>query len=103
MLFTIGSSENYRGSFVKTLAAKGGKIFKSEGGYAVRSREEARQLIAERHADKRMAVFGLLADWEQDTIPSEDGWWHLLRRSMPIVMLDEGGQPTVDLDRAMWD
>jgi hypothetical protein len=39
-----------------------------------------------------MAVFGIHADWESDTVGVEDGWWHNLNKPAPIVMLNPAGE-----------
>ena len=101
MIYTIGNRPNYISSFEKTAATEGSEIFKAEGGYAVRTMEDALHLIGERYADRDMSVFGVIADWNADTTPSDDGWWHLLNKRVPIVMVESLGRQTDDLSR-LW-
>lgn len=95
MIFTIGHQENY----LKAIARHGAiyKVGRREpcdefpngyaGGYAFASIEDAQKRIGEAYEGRGMAVFGLLADWERDTVPSPDGWWHNLVIDALIVVV----------------
>lgn len=61
------------------------------GGYAVETVADARRLIGENYPGQGFTVFGLLADWEKDTEPSANGWWHHLVKDAFIVILGEEG------------
>ena len=94
MLYTIGNRLNYLATFQKMAAETEGYHHKGEGGHVVQSIEEARRLRREEiDPEKDMAVFGVHAEWEIDTHPVDEGWWHLLKRSSPIVMLAPDGEP----------
>lgn len=93
MLYTIGNRLNYLSTFRKMAAATDGFHHKGEGGYALRTIEEARRLSREQFPTKDMAIFGIYAEWEIDTSPVDPGWWHVLKHSAPIVMLDPRGHP----------
>jgi hypothetical protein len=98
MLYTIGNRLNYVASFRKTAVDDGGQIFKEKGGYAFQTISGAKRLIREVFPDKDMAVFGLIAEWKADIQPSEDGCWHLLMHSVPIIMIDKEGNQLNPLD-----
>jgi hypothetical protein len=92
MLYTIGNRRNYLATFRKMAGVDGGTHDKGKGGYAVLSIDEARQRAREQAPDEDMAVFGIYADWESDTVGVEDGWWHNLNKPAPIVMLNPAGE-----------
>jgi len=71
------------------------------GGYAVHAVEDGEQLLREFGKEGEWAVFGLKADWETDTEPAEDGWWHNLLVDSYIVVL--GPTPNIDLSRMEGD
>lgn len=58
------------------------------GGYAFLTAEDAQRRIDEAYPEQGFAVFGLLADWETDTEPAKDGWWHNLLRDAALVVLE---------------
>ncbi|MBT4101691.1 MAG: hypothetical protein HOM68_11760 [Gemmatimonadetes bacterium] len=91
MLYTIGHRLNYLQTFRKMAGVVDGTHNKGKGGFAVRSIDEARQLAHEHFPDKDMAIFGIYADWETDTVAVADGWWHNLSKAAPIVMLSPAG------------
>ncbi len=93
MIYTLG----HRPSYIKALRSAAAinkplkKVGRSEGypgGYAFKTVNDAERRIAEKYVEKDYAVFVLLADWDKDTVPSEEGWWHALVNSAPIVLLD---------------
>lgn len=89
MIYTVGNREHYLqglaapppGGFMK-LGRRGGY----PGGYAFLTREDAQRRIEET-GETQWAVFGLDADWERDTVPSQNGWWHALVNDRPILAL----------------
>lgn len=93
MLYTVGSRLYYLETFRKMAGVAGGVHSKSAGGLVVRSIEEARRLAREQFAGKDVGIFGLQAEWDNDTQTVADGWWHVLKRSVPIVMLAPDGEP----------
>ena len=86
-VFTVGHAANYD----KGLAEYGKKFQKLgrrgdyPGGFAVRSAEDAEKLIDEQGKRGEWAVYALAADWDKDTVPCENGWWHALVKSSPVV------------------
>ena len=93
MIYTVGHGVGYRESYA-VRAANGLRLIKKgagpdyPGGCAVRTREDAERLLVEFCKVGVWEVFGLEADWEADTKPCVDGWWHNLQRDAPIVLLD---------------
>ena len=89
MIYTVGNRAHYLAAI-----AREGTVFKTgrhdnyPGGYAVQTIEDAERLIVEQGQVGVWGVFGLLADWETDTEPSKDGWWHDLLIDAPVVVLD---------------
>ncbi len=95
MIYTIGHAINYRTSIAKNgtiqkLGRDGRKPKKYPdypGGYAFKTWRDAVKRIEEAYQDKGFAIFGLEADWERDTIPSTEGWWHHLINDSDIVVI----------------
>lgn len=92
MIYTIGNRDIY----LRFLFQYGEDFFKVgsrndyPGGYAFQSVEDAERCISERHYNSDYMVFGLLADWEDDTIPDPGGyWWHVLKNDARIVLLPD--------------
>lgn len=55
------------------------------GGFAVSSFADAQRLIAAFDQRGQWAVYELDADWDRDTVKSDNGWWHALLKDS-IVM-----------------
>lgn len=112
MIYTIGNERNY----LEAICQEGGPIEKMgkatmheqrerwhqeawkphdyPGGYAFKTAEDAQRRIDEAYPDRGFAVFGLLADWEQDTYPNPNGgWWHNLLVDVEIVLLEKEAAP----------
>jgi hypothetical protein len=96
MIYTVGSKKAYLREYLKN-----GRVLKSgrKRGYAGSCAFQTRR-DAERHLDelelqgyKEYAVFGLLADWDQDTRPSAEHWWHDLLRDAEVVVLEKEEEP----------
>lgn len=96
MIYTIGHNANYlqaianspEGKIYKTGKRDPGEQFPNgyEGGYAFQFMEDAQKRIDEAYPDRGFAIFGLLADWETETEPSES-WWHYLLIDAEIIVL----------------
>ena len=93
MLYTVGSRLSYLETFRKMAGVAGGEHSKSEGGLVVRSIGEARRLARERFSGEDMGSCGLQAVWDDDTRAVTGGWWHVITRSVPILMLSPDGEP----------
>lgn len=90
MIYTIGHEGNYLANIEKYgTIHKLGKTDDYSGGYAFKTREDARRRIDEKYPNRGFAVFGLKADWNLDTVPSDDGWWRNLIRDAEIVVMAE--------------
>jgi len=101
MIYTVGNREGYlRLIFDMGTILKIGKCAVEDfvgdkkefpdgypGGYALRTIKDGERLIKELNRPD-FAVFGLNADWERDTEPAGDGWWHYLLRDAEIIVLD---------------
>ncbi len=91
MIYTIGSKQAYFRTLRKT-----GKVMKTgrkrgyAGGCAFRTRADAQRHLDELELQgyKGFEVFGLLADWDRDTRPSSDYWWHDLMVDAEVVVLE---------------
>ncbi len=97
MIYTVGHAKSYRKGIAE-MAAKGEKLFKLgprpdrnppyPGGFAARSIADAERLIDEFGKRGEWEPFGLIAEWDEDTKPSEHGWWGALQRDAEIVDLE---------------
>jgi hypothetical protein len=108
VIYTIGNIENY------ILAmAMNGKVFKQgkrtdsdgtnayPGGYAFLTYEDAQRRITEEGKVGKWGVFGLNANWETDTEPATDGWWHNLKIDAEIVILPQMMPDMFDIIRRL--
>lgn len=86
-VFTVGHEANYDRGIVEygKKFQKLGRRKDYPGGFAVRTPEDAERLIDEQGKRGEWAVYALAADWEKDTVPSENGWWHALVKSSRVV------------------
>lgn len=86
-VFTVGNEKMYDRGLKKygKLMEKKGRTRNYAGGFALRSPEDASRLIEEMGKANEWAVYMLDADWEKDTAPSNDGWWHALLRNATIL------------------
>lgn len=90
MIYTIGHQENYDKA-LREHAALGQVTYKTgqgadyPGGYAFQTAEDAQRRIAEAYPERNFAVYEVDADWEGDTYPSAEGWWHHLKEDRPII------------------
>ena len=102
MIYTLGHGENYRDGIEKygTDFRKVGRneVHKYDhipdnypGGYAFLTEKDARkrisEIIIEDGHDHGLEPFGLIADWDKDTVKSEHGWWHALLNNSQIVSI----------------
>lgn len=84
MIYTTGHSVSYRQYFKEQeIPQKLGKINEYPGGSVWQTAEEAQQ-----HCLNGYEVFGVLADWNKDTQPSQDGDWHDLIKTSDLVLLE---------------
>ena len=88
MIYTIGHTESYMRSHKRSkyLGKPFYKIGRTEyypGGSVWKTKGEAKQ-----HCDASRSVFGVIADWEEDTAPSIIGDWHDLLVNADIVVLE---------------
>ncbi len=97
MIYTIGPKEGYLADIAKygTIQKVGRGEVDGEpydGGIACLTFEDAQAAIRE-WKQSNFAVFGLLADWDTQTMPSKAHRWHDLLVDSDIVLLDEQGNP----------
>ncbi len=81
MIFTIGSKKSYQIAIDKNgILFKVGKQKDYVGGYAFRTFEDAQLRIENVYKDTDFIVWGIKADWNNDTYANPDGgnWHHLL-------------------------
>jgi hypothetical protein len=97
MIYTIGHEESYMQAIAKSetgVIQKTGRLKADDyggpysGGYAFQTLEDAQRRIDEAYSEQGYIVFGLNADWEHDTEPAYDGWWHYLIHHSDIVILE---------------
>lgn len=98
MVFTIGHTttyeegiETYGKNFLKlgrtpNYKYPNGTIGYYDGGIIFRTEENAKQFLIEQELDD-YSVYGVIADWEEDTAPSRDGSYRSLLVSKPILKL----------------
>lgn len=89
MIYTIGNTQLYERHFSEqTTPHKMGRRERDEsgnshpGGSVWQTVEEARQ-----HCPPGFAVYGVLADWATQTLPSPGNDWHDLQIDAPLVQL----------------
>ncbi len=89
MIYTVGYEKGYDVQLADPTKAPGflkvGRNGSYPGGFAVRTPLEAARLIEEWGKTGEWATYELDADWEADTKPSLQGWWHALQRDARIV------------------
>jgi len=102
LIFTVGHAESYRRGIAE-LATRNEHLQKLgprpadgtspayHGGFAVETRADGERLINEFGKRGEWDVFALDAEWNIDTKPSLDGWWHNLQRDAVIVDLVTSG------------
>lgn len=82
MIFTVGHEESYERYFEEqeNLPRKLGRTEDYVGGSVWKTVQEA-----QKYCPKDYKVYGVLADWENDTVPSKEGPWHDLLVTSPLV------------------
>jgi hypothetical protein len=70
----------YGNAFQKT-----GRTAEYAGGFAVSSFADAQRLIDEFGKRGEWAVYELDADWDTDTVQSDNGWWHALLKDSKVL------------------
>ncbi len=86
-VFTVGYAPTYDRS-ISELGDNFQKLGRTEdyaGGFAVSSFSDAERLIDEFDQRGMWAVYELAADWERDTVPSDNGWWHALVKDSVVI------------------
>lgn len=87
-MYTIGHSKNYRKAREYLAPViKRGKFDNYDGGYVFKTTEDAQKRIDEANYEG-YEIFGLIGEWNVDTYPSSDGWWHNLLYDCEIIFLD---------------
>ncbi len=87
MIYTVGRRDIYEPLFLKAEPPrKRGRDADFVGGSVWRFREEA-----ERYCAPGYSVYGVLADWETQTSPNEDGPWNDLLVDALLVRLGPEG------------
>lgn len=85
MIFTIGYTENYERYFIEQpKPRKLGRTADYPGGSVWRTFEEAKLNCPDGYS-----VYGVLANWETDTEPSNEGEWHDLLITSDLIKLDK--------------
>lgn len=86
MIYTIGNKQNY-----DKLLTSGNPVYKMgregnyEGGYVFRSLREANKYLIDNKFDN-YGIYGVNADWEEDTIPFQP--YNFLKADRLIVTSD---------------
>lgn len=99
MIYTIGDRDNYLAAIQRDgIIQKLGKKQPGEhpdypdgypGGYAFQTLDDALRGLREEDQSGRWTVFGMDANWEQDTEPDQGHWWHSLKKEADIIVLPE--------------
>lgn len=101
MIYTIGHRENYLKAIQEhgVIQKLGRRLPDARndffpdgypGGYAFQTYEDAQRGLAEEDKHGTWCIWGLDADWERDTAPAKDGWWHNLIKDADIIPLSHG-------------
>lgn len=91
MVYTVGPAKMYKAKLeVWGELQKIGRKPDYPGGCAFQSIEAAQRFIQEKMPQEpsKYGVFGLDADWELHTVPSEDSWWNYLIVDRPVYLLE---------------
>jgi len=94
-VFTVGNEQAYdlglqvRGKDFQKIGRRNGLVNHYPGGFAFKSADDANKLIKEFERQDEWAVYELEADWEKDTVPSKNGWWHALINDVRIIRKHE--------------
>jgi len=86
-VYTVGDEDTYD-SRLKACPSNFKKLGKTDnypGGFALKTIEDAVRLIKEFNKVREWAVYELDADWDEDTVKSERGWWSGLQRDAYIL------------------
>lgn len=92
MIYTIGNKANYDRFFVEQAAEDGphklGRTENYQGGIVFETEEIARRYLKGMPCGEDYDVYGVLADWENDTTPEGTaGEWHDLLVTAKLVKL----------------
>lgn len=102
MIYTIGSRENYLnaiensdGGYIEKLGRyprESGEYVNTRpdgyvGGTVVQTFEDALRLLDTMPG--AYCIWGVDANWETDTVPSKNGWWHDLLYDSRIISLEK--------------
>jgi hypothetical protein len=83
MIYTIGRTAAYEQNFRELpVVEKLGRTPDYQGGSVWKTREDA-----QKECPSDYSVYGVEADWEQDTEPSKEGSWHDLLKTSKLVKL----------------
>lgn len=87
MIYTVGNEKNYDEGLILYGAEfkKAGRNGDYPGGFAVHTIEDGWRLVEEFKKVGEWAVYEIVAIWERDTSPSENGWWHGLQSDAVIL------------------
>lgn len=88
MIYTVGYEVGYDEQLAGPNAHKFDKVGRNgsyPGGFAVQTPLQAARLIQEWGKKGEWATYEVDADWELDTKPSLQGWWHALQRNARIL------------------
>lgn len=91
MVYTVGPKKIYHAQLeVWGSVKKMGRNDNYLGGCVFQTIENAHCFIAKFFGGdfEKYEVFGIAADWETDTTPSEDDWWNYLLVGSEIFRLD---------------
>ena len=77
MIYTVGNTNNYMEYFKEQKQPQ-----KAIGGSVWKTREEAL-----RFCKNGFSVFGVMADWDTDTVPNKGGDWHDLLIPANLVII----------------
>jgi len=87
MIYTIGNTTNYNQFFIdQERPQKLGRCSYSPGGSVWRTFDEAQKYLNGIDSDE-FSIYGVIADWEKDTIQGEGKGWHDLLKNADLVKL----------------
>ncbi len=98
MIYTVGHKANYLKAIAESEEGRIYKVGRTDdldgqpypGGCAFKSLEDAQRMLKENGHTSDWAIWGIDADWENDTAPNQGGgWWHDLLRDAWIIPLNK--------------
>lgn len=88
MIFTVGHTISYQEYFNNPKYWNNGVPQKAKGGSVWKTKDEVLEYLSIGYHGEEFSIYGVLADWEQDTENTGKSWNNLLRDADLIRLTD---------------